>query len=112
MEAIERDRTRGYLIRLGQRHLALDGGKRHLGLEGRVGSGGLVWVSVYPDSLGIACPLSGRNSTYCPVQISGTGSAFMVARQLKREVVKRTACITYHEPLSGAFFLSRIVAQT
>jgi len=29
---------------------------------------------VSPDSLGTACPLSGRNSTYRPVQISGTGS--------------------------------------
>jgi hypothetical protein len=30
---------------------------------------------VSPDSLGAACPLSGRNSTYRPVQIFGTGSA-------------------------------------
>jgi hypothetical protein len=29
---------------------------------------------VSPDSLGTACPLSGRNSTYRPVQISGTSS--------------------------------------
>src|ERR1700726_1163979 len=29
---------------------------------------------VSPDSSGTACPLSGRNSTYRPVQISGTGS--------------------------------------
>src|SRR3954451_21020148 len=29
---------------------------------------------VSPDSLGTACSLSGRNSTYRPVQISGTGS--------------------------------------
>jgi hypothetical protein len=29
---------------------------------------------VSPDSLGTPCPLSGRNSTYRPVQISGTGS--------------------------------------
>jgi plasmid maintenance system antidote protein VapI len=29
---------------------------------------------VSPDSQAIACPLSGRNSTYRPVQISGTGS--------------------------------------
>src|SRR5271157_5881321 len=27
-----------------------------------------------PDSLGTACPLSGRNSTYRPVQISAAGS--------------------------------------
>src|SRR5271169_6313074 len=31
---------------------------------------------VSPDSLGTACPLSGRNSTYRPVQISGTTSDF------------------------------------
>src|SRR6267154_829265 len=31
-------------------------------------------VMVSPDSRGTACPLSGRNSTYRPVQISGTGS--------------------------------------
>jgi hypothetical protein len=30
---------------------------------------------VSPDSTGTACPLSGRNSTYRPVQISGAGSA-------------------------------------
>jgi hypothetical protein len=29
---------------------------------------------VSPDSQAIACPLSGRNSTYRSVQISGTGS--------------------------------------
>src|SRR5450432_402030 len=31
-------------------------------------------LMVSPDSRGTACPLSGRNSTYRPVQISGTGS--------------------------------------
>src|SRR5207302_6975877 len=31
-------------------------------------------VMVSPDSLGTACPLSGRNSTYRPVQISGASS--------------------------------------
>jgi hypothetical protein len=29
---------------------------------------------VSPDSLGTACPLSGRNSTYRPVQILEAGS--------------------------------------
>jgi hypothetical protein len=29
---------------------------------------------IAPDSQAIACPLSGRNSTYHPVQIYGTGS--------------------------------------
>src|SRR5712691_6702999 len=37
---------------------------------------------VSPDSLGTACPLSGRNSTYRPVQIleagSGCGNGVMV----------------------------------
>jgi len=31
-------------------------------------------LMVSPDKMGTACPLSGRNSTYRPVQISGTGS--------------------------------------
>src|SRR5450759_2594446 len=31
-------------------------------------------LMVSPDSQGTACPPSGRNSTYRPVQISGTGS--------------------------------------
>jgi hypothetical protein len=36
---------------------------------------------VSPDSQAIACPLSGRNSTYRPVQISGMGTgAFAVSR--------------------------------
>src|SRR5258708_7963608 len=33
-------------------------------------------VMVSPDSPGTACPLSGRNSTYRPVQISETGSEY------------------------------------
>src|SRR6266550_585052 len=37
---------------------------------------------VSPDSLGTACPLSGRNSTYRPVQILEAGS---VARQVANE---------------------------
>jgi hypothetical protein len=31
---------------------------------------------VSPDSLGTACPLSGRNSTYRPVQILEAGSDY------------------------------------
>jgi hypothetical protein len=41
---------------------------------------------VSPDSTGTACPLSGRNSTYRPVQISGAGSfrgCASLARQSK-----------------------------
>src|SRR5712671_4705001 len=34
---------------------------------------------VSPDSQAIACPLSGRNSTYRPVQISGAGSTLITA---------------------------------
>jgi hypothetical protein len=36
---------------------------------------------VSPDSLGTACPLSGRNSTYRPVQILEAGSHFDVASE-------------------------------
>jgi hypothetical protein len=39
-------------------------------------------VIVSPDSLGTTCQLSGRNSTYRPVQISGTGSEVSDARKL------------------------------
>src|SRR5450830_120630 len=38
-------------------------------------------LMVSPDSRGTACPPSGRNSTYRPVQISGTGSV----RRMKAE---------------------------
>jgi hypothetical protein len=38
------------------------------------GSGAVVSAWVSPDSQATACPPSGRNSTYRPVQISGTGS--------------------------------------
>jgi hypothetical protein len=41
---------------------------------------------VSPDSTGTACPLSGRNSTYRPVQISGAGSQFIKAN--KRETIR------------------------
>src|SRR6202166_1505238 len=34
---------------------------------------------VSPDSQGTACPLSGRNSTYRPAHISGTGSLLAAA---------------------------------
>src|SRR3981189_3313349 len=42
---------------------------------------------VSPDSLGTACPLSGRNSTYRPVQISGAGSAKLY--EIRRAVVEK-----------------------
>jgi len=38
---------------------------------------------VSPDSQAIACPLSGRNSTYRPVQISGAGSDIVVYTALQ-----------------------------
>src|SRR5471032_3392113 len=34
-------------------------------------------LMVSPDSRGTACPPSGRNSTYRPVQISGTSSVLL-----------------------------------
>jgi hypothetical protein len=41
-------------------------------------------LMVAPDSQAIACPLSGRNSTYRPVQNSATGSIQAMARQTAR----------------------------
>ena len=35
-------------------------------------------LMISPDSRGTACPPSGRNSTYRPVQISGTSSIMVV----------------------------------
>src|SRR6266851_4116239 len=63
------------LGQLSYRSVALDGGKRHLCLKGR----GM--VPARSSAHGLSCsrrlsPLSGRNSTYRPVQISGTGSLF------------------------------------
>jgi hypothetical protein len=40
-------------------------------------------LMISPDSQGTACPLSGRNSTYRPVQISRTGSDLLFARRFK-----------------------------
>ena len=48
---------------------------------------------VSPDSLGTACPLSGRNSTYRPVQISAAGSKVrslpirLVANPMRRVIM-------------------------
>jgi hypothetical protein len=63
------------LRQLSQCSIALDGGKNTtFALKAGVWfpRGRLFMVS--PDSQGTACPLSGRNSTYRPVQISGIGS--------------------------------------
>src|SRR5215210_7180126 len=38
---------------------------------------------VSPDSLGTACPPSGRNSTYRPVQISGASSHHQLTTNFK-----------------------------
>src|SRR5665647_1191926 len=61
------------LGQLGQRPIALDGGKRHLRLESRA------VVPARSSVHSLSCsrrssPLSGRNSTYRLVQISGAGS--------------------------------------
>ena len=52
-------------------------------------------LMVSPDSQAIACPLSGRNSTYRPVQISGAGSLCIVLRHLmnKDMTIPRSANI-------------------
>src|SRR5262245_53153139 len=44
---------------------------------------------VSPDSLGTACPLSGRNSTYRLVQISGTSSEGPAAAGICRPLIGR-----------------------
>jgi GR25 family glycosyltransferase involved in LPS biosynthesis len=49
---------------------------------------------VSPDSQAIACPLSGRNSTYRPVQISGTGS--VVDKNYSRVTLAKLACTISH----------------
>ena len=60
--------------KLNQCSIALDPGKSIFALKAGVWfrRGRLLIVS--PDSQGTACLPSGRNSTYRPVQISGTGS--------------------------------------
>src|ERR1700704_3777182 len=42
---------------------------------------------VSPDSLGTACPLSGRNSTYRPVQISETSSMIYARTDAGKEAL-------------------------
>ena len=71
------------LRQLRQRPIALDGGKRHLRLESRA------VVPAGSSVHGLSCsrqssPLSGRNSTYRPVQICGAGSV----RHLLRERIE------------------------
>jgi hypothetical protein len=63
------------LRKLSQCSVALDSGKRQLRLESRrVVPARSSCHGLSPDSLGTACPPSGRNSTYRPVQISETSS--------------------------------------
>src|SRR5205809_6641496 len=54
---------------------------------------------VSPDSLGTACPLSGRNSTYRPVQIleAGSESLELEATAMKSLIVKRSIIIDGHK---------------
>jgi hypothetical protein len=64
--------------KLRKRSIAFNGRKGHFRLAG-------VWFRrgrrfmVSPDSQAPACPLSGRNSTYRPVQNSGATSALSSA---------------------------------
>src|ERR1700716_2954251 len=65
------------LRQLSYRPVALDGGKRHLRLEGRC------VVPARSSVHGLSCsrrlsPLSGRNSTYRPVQICESGSVYPI----------------------------------
>src|SRR5680860_411718 len=54
-------------------------------------------LMVSPDKMGTACPLSGRNSTYRPVQISGTGSNFGL-RWVKLDISTRSDTRIQHAP--------------
>src|ERR1035437_3063362 len=46
-------------------------------------------LMVSPDSRGTACPPSGRNSTYRPVQISGTGSLCTIFSKIVGDIRSR-----------------------
>jgi hypothetical protein len=62
------------LGKLRNRSIALDGGKCTFALKPGVWFRRARLDMVSPDSQATACLPSGRNSTYHPVQISGTGS--------------------------------------
>src|SRR5262249_9032163 len=61
------------LGQLHQRAFALDRRDRHLRLKGRCSRRALL-LMLSPDSRAKSCPLSGRSSTYRPVQILEAGS--------------------------------------
>src|SRR5258707_8805315 len=61
------------LRQLSQRSIALDGGERHLGLEYRCVVPALSSAHLFSCSRP-SSPLSGRNSTYRPVQICESSS--------------------------------------
>jgi hypothetical protein len=48
---------------------------------------------VSPDSLGTACPLSGRNSTYRPVQISDTSSCQDLLTRIAKHSHHTSTCV-------------------
>jgi hypothetical protein len=58
---------------------------------------------VSPDSMGTACPLSGRNSTYRPVQISGTGSDKDVYQSIFSTLTDAARQSTAREPFANWF---------
>src|SRR6516164_3012968 len=77
------------LRQLGDGSVALDGGQSHLRLEGRR------VVPAGSSAHGFSCsrrlsPLSGRNSTYRPVQISGAGSRNVQLPSLTETELKAT----------------------
>ena len=57
------------------------------------GSGGVSLLIISPDSLGTVCPLSGRNSTYRPVQILEAGSGYI--HEKIRQRGGRTLCLPF-----------------
>jgi O-6-methylguanine DNA methyltransferase len=62
---------------------------------------------VSPDSQASACPLSGRNSTYHPVKISGAGSLARWISPLLSARVIAGACAT--NPIALAIPCHRVI---
>src|ERR1019366_7960800 len=69
-------------------------------------------LMVSPDSRGTACPPSGRNSTYRPVQISGTGSEFKDGEFTgKGTVYAAKGAMTSSGPLADGKFVGTVADQ-
>src|SRR5713226_5014453 len=85
------------LRQLSQRSIALDGGERHLGLEYRCVVPALSSAHRFSCSRP-SSPLSGRNSTYRPVQICESSSfpCLIQSTHVGRSISKRSDNFAYH----------------